>query len=289
MTAAAVARVRMLVAVTALCVVTSAQDQAPTFRTRVDLVTVDVVVRRRNDPVAGLAAADFRLVDAGVPQRIDEVFFDAPILLTLVIDVASDRPTAVDGLASDIRAIGKVLRPVDQVRVIGYGREVIELLPPQRGDAPVVFERLPAPGGPSFLDATAAALMRPPPADRRSLIVSVTSRLDASSLTDAAAIPEIARRGRSALYFVIVDSLGQPARAALDTVAEITGGRVQRRLSTNVPLVPLVTQIVMEFRSSYVLAYRPTGVASEGWHDVQVTVPARSGLTIRARRGYFSR
>lgn len=262
--------------------------QTPLFRTRTDLVTIDVVVRRRNDPVAGLTPSDFRLVDRGVPQLVDEVFFAAPLELTLVIEVPAD-PGAVKTLTAQIQAIARALRPVDQLRVVGYGREVIDLVPPQSGTAPVVIERLPLPGGPSFLDATAAALMRPPPADRRPLVVSIANRPDASSVTNASLIPDVARRARGVLSFVLVDSIREDGRKALDAVAQLTGGRVQRRLSTIVPLVPLVTRIVDEFRQSYVLAYRPAGVPLDGWHDVEVSVPGRPDVSIRARRGYFGR
>ena len=287
MTFIRVARLRALAIVPALIAVT-AQDQTPTFRTRTDLVTVDVIVRRGNDVVTGLTAADFRVLDRGVPQRVDEVFFAAPLEMTLVIEGPGDAG-AVKALTSEIQAIGRALRPVDRLRVIAYGREVIELVPPQSGNAPVVIERLPLAGGSSFLDATAAALMRPPPADRRPLVVSVANRPDATSVIDASLIPDVARRARSVLSFVIVDSIPEAGRIALETVAQLTGGRVQRRLSTNVPLVPLVTRIVGEFRQSYVCVYRPAGVPLDGWHDLEVSLPGRSGVTIRARRGYFGR
>ena len=44
---------------------------ATTFRSSVDLVTIDVSVLDQNrQPVRGLTAADFTVLDAGVPQRI---------------------------------------------------------------------------------------------------------------------------------------------------------------------------------------------------------------------------
>jgi VWFA-related protein len=49
----------------------TAQSQPPTFRARVDLVQVDVVVVDRDgNPVRGLQAADFVLGDRGTPQAI---------------------------------------------------------------------------------------------------------------------------------------------------------------------------------------------------------------------------
>ena len=47
------------------------------------------------------------------------------------------------------------------------------------------------------------------------------------------------------------------------------------------------TEIIEDFRRTYVLHYSPTGVTRAGWHDLKVEV-ARSGrFTVRARRGYL--
>jgi hypothetical protein len=36
-----------------------------------------------------------------------------------------------------------------------------------------------------------------------------------------------------------------------------------------------------------VLRYSPSGVGRGGWHAIVVRVPSMSGVTIRARQGYF--
>jgi len=41
-----------------------------------------------------------------------------------------------------------------------------------------------------------------------------------------------------------------------------------------------------EFRTTYALGFVPKGVERKGFHTLQVTVPKRNGLTVRARRGY---
>jgi VWFA-related protein len=53
----------------ALAVAALAQEP-PTFRTGTHLVQVDVVVRNKSGPVAGLQKSDFSLFDAGKPQMI---------------------------------------------------------------------------------------------------------------------------------------------------------------------------------------------------------------------------
>ena len=47
------------------------QQQPPTFRTKVDLVQVDVIVQDKNgEQVRGLTQADFTLFDRGKPQTV---------------------------------------------------------------------------------------------------------------------------------------------------------------------------------------------------------------------------
>ena len=49
----------------------SGTAQGPTFRSRTDLVTVDVAVTQRGAPVVGLQIGDFELTDNGVAQRVE--------------------------------------------------------------------------------------------------------------------------------------------------------------------------------------------------------------------------
>ena len=43
-----------------------------------------------------------------------------------------------------------------------------------------------------------------------------------------------------------------------------------------------------EFRTSYVLRYRPVGVKPGGWHELGVKI-AKRDYDVRARAGYFWR
>jgi VWFA-related protein len=73
-----------------------AQQQPPTFRSGVDIVQLDVTVLDRNrKPVRGLTAADFALLEDGIPQRIVSVTpvdlpEPAPVTAAWMRDVAPD-------------------------------------------------------------------------------------------------------------------------------------------------------------------------------------------------------
>jgi VWFA-related protein len=69
-------------------------------------------------------------------------------------------------------------------------------------------------------------------------------------------------------------------------VTEETGGRALFA-STDVDLRSAFAQTLDEFRNRYVLSYTPTGVATTGWHRLDVKLKAKKGK-VTARRGYFA-
>ena len=71
----------------AMLMVTPAAAQ--TFTSGVVAVAVDVLVTRGGQPVTGLTADDFIVLDNGVPQQIESVLLDeVPITLLLVLDTS---------------------------------------------------------------------------------------------------------------------------------------------------------------------------------------------------------
>jgi VWFA-related protein len=115
--------------------------QPPTFRTRVDLVQVDVVVVDRNgNHVRGLAAADFALFDRKKPQAIaafEEISRErapdvsGPALPpTLRMDVASNRSAQSDRLVVMVVDDLHIYRGrTDRARELA--REIVGQLGPQ--------------------------------------------------------------------------------------------------------------------------------------------------------------
>jgi hypothetical protein len=73
--------------------------------------------------------------------------------------------------------------------------------------------------------------------------------------------------------------------STLRAVAETTGGQIVE-LERDERLSDAFLAALEDFRTSYMLRYRPTGVESPGWHDVAVSVKGRH-YSVRARRGYW--
>src|SRR5262249_29877058 len=76
----------------------------------------------------------------------------------------------------------------------------------------------------------------------------------------------------------VVDYVGQ--------AADQTGGE-KHKTRFGDPAVKAFSEILDEFRRSYVLRDSPAGVSGRGWHRVRVDVPGQPTYTIKARSGYF--
>ena len=150
-------------------------------------------------------------------------------------------------------------------------------------------------------DALFVALTHTPAAGRRHLIVAMTDGQDCGSLLDGARVLDASGRSEAVLHWIYVsnqgdfDQLSIPAwctptdAGGVDFVAQSaarTGGDSHRSRFGD-PAVRIFSQILDEFRQSYVLRYSPQSVKGSGWHAVTVHVPAQPALTIKARSGYF--
>jgi hypothetical protein len=117
---------------------------------------------------------------------------------------------------------------------------------------------------------------------RQLVVVVYTDGRDNGSLRSLADVTQIARRTDAILYIALVP--GPPALPlALAEAAMATGGTVYDpgRFDS---VSEIITRVLDDFRTRYVLFYAPEGVPRLGWHEVVVRV---KNYTVRARRGYF--
>jgi len=70
------------------------------------------------------------------------------------------------------------------------------------------------------------------------------------------------------------------------TLARETGGSTLS-VGPSTDLTATFRRVLAEFRSTYVLYYRPRGVDRGGYHTIEVKV-MREGAQVQARRGYFA-
>ena len=283
-----------------------AQQPAPVFRAGADVVSVDVSVQRDRRPVTGLTAADFELLDNGVPQAITEVAYEKlPIDVTLVLDVsASVTGQVLDELRRALRQVRADLGPDDRLRLLAFNMRVQRLV--DFGQPPAAIDEALAPlrgaGSSAVFDGLAVALTSLDTPGRRRFIVLFSDGQDSSSITDAETLLDVARRSSPTVAVILGSTTDARAASLLRTtstsetatvaavserIARETGGIVTA-ISPGENLSSRFRRMLQDFRSSYVLYFSPRGVERAGAHTIDVRVK-RTGVDVRARRGYVWR
>ena len=305
-----------LVAVVTTIVGLQAQtSNEPVFRSRVTAVSLDVLVKQGNRPLAGLTAADFTVTDRGVPQTIEQAFTNTvPVDITLIVDASTSTATIFNSIRADAERILGLLDPEDRARILVVETTPYELLPLQTvsGGLALTDERVPGHLS-SVYDAILAGLVRRSAPERRRMVVAITDGVDTKSVTSVHALERIARRTDSVLHIVSV----RPVRTAnaappvrtissgfvradptsseldiLERLPELTGGAWHgpshsSSRAASVDAVAVIGELIEEFRKGYVIQYTPRDVTSDGWHDVIVRVKGVDPRGVRTRAGYF--
>jgi len=276
----------------------------PTYRSRIDRVSVSAVVRdHRGRLVTNLASQDFEVLDGGRPTAITDFRADrAPVTLALVIDASGSMQ-----VGSKAEAARKVadhvlawLQPgVDEVALLSFDRQLNDLQDFTR-DLSGFTESLSdvEPWGLTSLHDAIAATARRVAARGRSHrgVVVLTDGLDTSSRLTPPEVSGIASAIDVPVYIVTVMSpVDDPASrlslmprgvadGALRDLADWTGGGL---FTSSAPSQSSIAarRIVEELRHQYLLAFEPAG--QSGWRPVEVRVPGRK-LTVRARGGYYA-
>ena len=281
------------------------EGRQTTFRSTTAVVAVSVSVKRGNNVVANLKAADFLLTDDGVPQTVEAVSIESvPIDVTLFLDTSGSTAGKLDEMQHDVQTILQLLRPGDRFRLLTIG-DGVSLAVPWVAAGTKVPLSIEAVGGISLIhDALMFGLLHRPEPGRRHLIVGMTDRQDCGSVVPAALLLDVAGRSDAVMHLVDYSGSGGGARyrvrgcsplagprgeEIIVRAAERTGGqlREQSRFFRASSIARAFKSIFEDFRQSYVLRYAPSGVKGAGWHAIAVTVPSAKNATIRARQGYY--
>jgi VWFA-related protein len=300
---------RSALALLVLLSMATGEAAAQRFRSGVDVVTVDALVTEGGRAVTGLKPEDFRLRDNGVLQEIDSVTVDeAPISMLLALDTSNsvEGPT-LDHLKQAAVTAVDALSANDRAAVMTFADAVTLRADWSAATAATrtAIASAEAGGSTSLYDAGYAALtLQDSLPGRRSYVLLFSDGGDTSSWLPASAVLERARRSDAVVYVVTrraprpdvrleyrsgIELWTEAARRPSDSpamieLAAITGGHVfvvQRADDLRAAFAAVVSQ----FRSRYLLTYRPRGVESAGWHPIDVKL-ASGRATVTARRGY---
>lgn len=286
-------------------------QQPPTYRSRVDLVPVDVAIYKGGRPVGGLSKADFEILDNGVLQTIERMDKDkVPLDAWLVLDVSSSlRGKPLEQLREVAGTFVAALAPGDRVGLVTFSHEVLvpQPLTADRRAMHAALDKLRASGGTALFDATYVALQLRRPGDTRGVALVLTDGADSASWLTSERVLEAARRSDLLLYGIGVSEEAQAPRIVneplrlpetsirqqafadlpqyrfLRALASASGGGVfDASFST---LGDTFARVLSDIRARYLLSFYPAN-PTPGWHTLEVRVKGDRG-EVTARRGYW--
>ena len=278
----------LLLAISASSVMLVASQQAGSFSSKVEVVRVDVLATDSGRPIQGLGAADFEVLDNGVPQQVDFVDFgQIPLNVILALDMSD----SVEGQRLDsLRVAGQALlgglKTDDRAGLITFSQRV-RLGAGLTANPSLVRRALDqaiASGNTALIDGTYAAIMLGESDAGRALVIVFSDGLDTSSWLTAQTALDTAKRSDAVVYAVSVQSRVKPE--FLRDLTTATGGRLFE-VEKTANLGPVFLSVLEEFRSRYLVSYTPRGVATGGWHKLDVRIKSRKA-TIKARPGYLA-
>ncbi|HEY3120910.1 MAG TPA: VWA domain-containing protein [Vicinamibacteria bacterium] len=248
--------------VVSLAATAATQDQRTTFGVTTRLVQVNVIVHDKDgQPVADLAAGDFRLYEDGKEQAIESFSVESTIAA-----VARESPASRGDFGNRLRG------------------------PAGGGVTVILLDRL----NTRFEDQTLARAQivrfigRLQPQDRVALYIPVDARglVGAFAGNPSALSSTSTRNTDQALRNVFTTmSTTRPNIEALQTIAENTGGRAF--YETN-DITRALSRAVDDSRVTYVLGYSPSQGKWDGsFHKIEVKV-RRPGVEVRHRKGYLA-
>jgi len=274
---------------------------AQTFRSGVDLVTIQVSVRdTRGRTLSGLSTADFEVRDNGQLRPILSLTDrQGPVSLAILVDMSGSMRVG-SKIAMARQAFDSIVSHLhdgdDEAALFTFDASLHERHPftadlARLKDALSDFEPF---GTTSLYDATAATARRL--ADRsgaRKAIIVLTDGVDTSSTLTASQVSGLASSIDVPVFVVAtVPSLDQrvmleaaPHSGAADLrdLAEWTGGQVVFA-SSLMESVAVASNIVNQLRQQYVLAIE-ADIGRE-WRHLDVRVKRRAAV-VKARSGYF--
>lgn len=285
----------------AAVVVAVASHAQPTFRARVDVVTVPVTVTARDSTrrVGKLGAADFRLYEDGVRQDVTVVSHE-PRALSVCVLVDSSPSMASGRQPVAIRAIDallKGLKPDDEASMFFFSARLREVFPWTAASQlkPVSWLQWRLALGTALIDALKDALQQVETAHNPvPVIVVVSDGGENVSKTSLAGLVATRRQSETLIYAIQLELA--PSRYAppvnrafanfLPQVVGDSGGTILRaRTPDEGETVALA--LLEELRSQYTLGFASKRPPDGKYRTLKVEA-VDANLTVRHRAGYLA-
>jgi Ca-activated chloride channel homolog len=265
-----------------------AVQAARQFSSGVSAVEVyTTVTDDKGEPIRGLTAADFQILENGAPQTIG-TFAAGDFPLTVAVGLDRSFSMAGERLESMKRAAHgfiAALRPGDEVILIKIGSTVDTIT--DRSSVATEVDRIDAFGTTPLHDSVLAAIDAVDAARGRRALVLLS---DGSDRYSQATADDVVKRARDSNVIVYPVALGRDRPQLFAELAALTGGRsFHARDGRGLP--EIMQTIARELRFQYLLGYtpsRPLVAGANEWRSISVQV-RKPGARVRARDGYFVR
>ncbi len=299
-------------------------DDDDVVRVTSNLVVVPVsVTDAKGQSVQGLKREDFRLEEDGRAQQLASVgdADQVPLDIAILLDTSSSVKESFDFEKQAAAGFLKtVLKPGDKAAVYAIGDKpgFVQALA-AAGEASTKLMAIPPPPEhrfTAFFDTVIEAaryLDKNAPGNHRRVIVALTdgddtARILAASLVDSKekqldllqkSQQEVLREvQRADAVFYAINPSGNTMHLNVRTARSQEGMQQLANATGGTSYVPaglehldaVFNQIANELRAQYLIQYQSNAEAPSGkFLKIAVTTPARAGLTVRARQGYYKK
>ena len=300
----------LLAAAAAVCAasIVAAAQQAPatqpSFRSGVELVSLNVTVMEGTRYVTDLDQKDFNVFEDGVKQEV--TFFNRtnlPIALALLLDTSASMDSKLPTAQEAAIGFARRLRSQDLAEVIDFDNRVtiLQNFTNSAQELETAIRRTSAGGSTSLYNAVYIALKdlkkvvaRNTEEIRRQAIIVLSDGEDTSSLLPFEEVLDLAKRSETAIYGIgLRDNEGnsgsklfKEAEFVMRQLSQQTGGRAffPNQLSD---LNSVYGQISDELSSQYIVGYTSKNPRRDGaWRRIVVQT-TRASTATRTKQGYF--
>lgn len=246
----------------------------------------------------GLTADNFSIFDNNTQQR-EITFFqhqtDLPLDIAIVLDTSQSVNAEYESERNSItQFLRQTIRPDDSAVLFAFNDAIRVIAPIHYNwrDLSHRLKRITPQGNTALYDAVSKAAERLSenvrPA-RRIIIVVSDGQENKSAASQDQALAAVLKAG-AVVYSVNNGDdpstpYGEQGETVLKTLSQSTGGKYFFA-SMDGDLGTVFSKIHKELRSQYVLAYKPSQLASSEFHILRVVV---GNLIVRCRRGYYAR
>jgi len=282
-----------------LCVATLSRvgQAGQSFRTAMDLITVNVTVRDADGRLINdLPRDSFDVFEDGRLQPVTQ-FTDerVPVSVAVLLDTSESMfgSRIQESRAAIDEFIVKLLDPADEFAIVGFNHQHQMLTPwtSERASAAAALEPLRPIGSTAMYDAIVGALPLFDVRNRqRGALIVISDGADTASEATLRDVRTAQLRSEAFVYAIAIDPVNpRPLNTsvnvtALREITNLSGGRTLVVRTTGEMLAAL-SEIVEELDNQYLVGYTSPGAADGQFHSIRVRI--RGGdYRVRARNGY---